>query len=347
MKKKIFIILAFLTLSANFSFAGLKFNFTGTGNTSADTAISNYLTQFTSTFDPILQSSAESFTLTNVTQPVFGEPYRNFVVGASLGIAAAPKISFDKSKPGGEILDSLNTSVPLFGDVNPASLGGAIAPFITISLDPLAGIFGLNFFKDTDFTFKVFSLNIGKDSNDVKVKFFNIGFILRKRILGKSKLIPFIFSFEGISGSLGVFYSKNKLSFNTGINHSETVDTVTFSANQFTGSLETKSLTLDTEWKAYFNFLEFMDIFGGGGVSLNLENKVDVNTQITGTISSGGFNSTNGASIYGETNGRTFVPRILVGLQANFWVLKFAGQYSLAFAEEKVMNISFTTALSF
>jgi len=348
--KKIFILLFAIGLITP-AFAKISINYTGFPGIggSYKTIFDSYIVEYGTISGDLFSSMADCFAITNTTQPVFGEGYRNLAVGVTggVGVVTPPEASAGSAT---------------FGDVG---IGATAAPFVTISLDPLYSIFGLGIFEDSDLTIKLLPLTIKPkiSGNTWTMKFFNMGVILRKRIISPMTLIPVLLSFEGVSVSLGTFYSNNKINGSASISKTERFD---YSEGSLTGYVEgtissldlevkTKSFSFDTEVKGYVNLLYILDLFAGFGATLNLTNTFEVNAtipasvKVTITSPTPGTSTDSGAIVIsGDDSGKTFIPRLVSGFQINLGPVKIPVQYTYVLGtKNKSYAITFGVTVSF
>jgi hypothetical protein len=316
--------------------------------------INDIIGEYAKYADPFFYAEANTFTFSNVTQPVIGDPHRNFAIGGTFGISTSDKLV--KAAFGGEVS---NLGI---GDLG---IGMTGAVFGTMSLNWLGSIIGI--FENTDVTVKIFpfklpTINFAEGSVDINL--FNLGVQLRKQIVEDITLIPVLLSFSGVSVSLGLFTSTNTVNMTYGLNEVKSFGvnvlgipgTGTFSANTITAKFETSSFSLDGEIKPYLNILGFLDVFGGLGLTINLLNSTEISGNIDGTMSidlgGSNFASSNGLlSITGSTDAENeivLMPRFSAGFQLNIFVLKIAAQYSQTFAlDHNVSNLAFAVMVSF
>ncbi|HOJ49803.1 MAG TPA: hypothetical protein PKW55_03225 [Spirochaetota bacterium] len=349
MKKKIRILITLTILFSIVSVSYAKISATYTGFTTlggnAKTIFDSYIEEYGVNSLNLFGSMADCFAITNTTQPVFGEGYRNLAIGVTGGIGVTVPPSTGAGSEG----------------LGNAGLGVTAAPFITISLDPLYSILGIGIFEDSDITFKLLPLNIKID--EWKLNFFNMGIILRKRIISPSTLVPVVLSFEGVSVSLGVFYSNNKINGNVDIGKTEKFE---YNQPPLTGYVEgtiqslnmefkSKSFSFDSEIKGYVNLLYILDIFAGFGITYNLSNNVEVtatlpaNANVVVTAPIGSSTTDSGTIIInGEDSGRSFIPRLVSGIQLNLGPVKIPVQGALILGgENKTYAVTFGVTISF
>ncbi len=346
MKRKILVLgIALSMIIGTGAFAGLKVEWSKAGQFgSVPTQFNDYISKYTSGVDQVFGGLADAFTVSNIGHPVFGEAHRSFVIGVSTGISVA--LPPDAGSAGAETLN--------FG------IGASAAPFVTFSLGFLSD-FGLGFFEDTDLTFKIFKYTLNDISVFKKMEFFNLGMIFRKKLVGKTRLIPLLLSFEGISLSLGTHYTNNKLDIEVGVDQQESVDLgdgfkATLTADKAFFTLETESFSLDAEMKFYLNILAILDVYAGIGASYQFISKVTSDSsipatlRITNTHTGGGLDDSDTASllITGEGEGQKFLPRVMGGIQINLGPIKLPVQASYVFNEDvNVYTINFGLSISF
>jgi hypothetical protein len=354
--KRILILLLLIFSTSAFS---LNVRFSGdfsSAPTEIQNLISNYVSEYTESYDTLMGTLSNSFAQANITQPVFGSPNQNFALGVVLGSSWTTD-KLDENKPGGETLNSFQQDLwGPFDQANLLTIGFSGGAFLTISTHWLGGIF-----RDTDLTFKLFYMDYQKFMGDdvETAESLNFGINLRKELLSKTRLIPLLLSFEGISLSTGLFYASSQFtSSQISMNESESVQmynnsSVTFDADSAKFDMNIKNLALDAEIKAYFNIFYFVDIFGGAGLSFNFYNSMEVDSRVNGTLSadynSGTFtdSKTGALVISGEGEGNVFVPRLSVGVQLNVGPVKVPIQYSVSYADLTIKTLSAGVTLAF
>lgn len=326
-----------------FSVVSYSYNVTYTGTFGSLTQITDISSAYETSFDSTLKNFADAFAVSNTSQPVFGEPYRNLAFGISIS-AATPEAP-DPGKAGSVTMDDV--------------YGASVGVFGTISLDPLDGIFGLGFFENSDFTVKLMKTP-QIEYDDYEGKLWNLGLIFRKQLLSKGSIIPMIFSFEGIGFSFGYFLQRNEL--NEKISSTSLVERVyleggNYSEFSITGGhkyLEVDISSLDSELKFYFNFLGFLDIFFGGGLTYTFASDIYSNIEIQGEInvydSSGtivpGQTQTGSIIIDGNGSGSKWIPRAVVGGQINILMIKVPFQAAFTFGEGDKIGLALTTGVT-
>lgn len=358
MKLKKFWLAAMLAALFTAQGFALKVDFSGITDPTAVNLVNQYVNDYTGALDPMFGAMANSFAVGNASQPIFGKPNQTFAIGFNMGIGFSD-MEFDEGKAGGDVLNESVFEAPGVGNINALTIGIAAAPYLTLSLDPLAGIFGLDYFENSDLTVKVFSLKLGQSGDEISADLFSFGLVFRKQFIEEITLVPVLFSVTGVSYSAGIFYSSNKLTskIDLGIPE-ETVDyggigSVGFAANDVDLNMTIKSFTLDGDIKGFVNVLYLFDLYAGLGLSINLSNSVDVSGKFNGTISA--YDNTDtliessaqGLTVSGAGEGSVFVPRFMFGTQINLWVLKIGAQYSVALAKDTIKNISIGMSVAF
>ena len=338
MKQKILIltllvgVFAATNVMAKYTFSYIGTDITGFGG------YDEYVDKYLSSVNTTLGSFADAFVSANVSQPVFGEPYRNLALGGALSFAIAGLP--EDGDPGSVTLED-------------TAIGISAGAFATLSLDPLDGIFGLGLFANSDFTVKFMKTpKIEGDKTDAE--FWNLGLILRKRLVSKARIIPLVLSFEGIGISLGYFMQKNKINQVLDIGATEIVDitggTATLTADTGILDLEIETKTLDAEMKFYFNILGFLDLFFGAGMSYNLQTDVSALMSVDSDVSfntGGPIESASGGTllISGTGTGKKWLPRAVAGVQLNILMIKIPAQVAITKNEDKY-GVAVTTGVT-
>jgi len=339
----------------------LKIDYSGITDADAIQMMDKYVKDYKDAIDPAFGAMANSFVVGNVSQPLIGKPHVGFLaIGVNAGVAFSD-MDFNNKTAGGKTLNEALIDVPGAGKVNALTIGVAAAPYATLSLDPLAGIFGLNFFADSDITAKLLTFKLGKRGDEFFTDLFSFGLIFRKQIIDEITLVPFIFSVSGVSFSAGLFYTSNEVSTIVGLDLTETMEydgmgSVAFGADDLNVGMKVKSMTFDADVKGFFNIAYFLDLYAGFGLSFNFSNKIDVNGDITGSIDV--YDSSNtllgssaqGLKISGEGKGSGFIPRFMIGTQINIWMVKVGAQYTMAFPKgsaDTVKSISVGVGVAF
>ena len=336
MRRIILLSLVLFVFMGKGVYAGVTVTWDGTTTSSIQTV----LDQYTSGANKFFRGMADAFTTANVVQPNFGEPYRNFVIGGSLGVAVA-------KPPEGENAGNKGFSKFDFG------AGLTLAPFITISLEPLAESI-TSYFKDSDLTIKILPLSFG-DKNKTYAKFLTLGLIFRKKIGNKRNWLKPLFTYAGLGYSVGLFYNQNEITAKFNINQTETISTglgdAYFAITNGNFNVDTKSLSLDVEIKPYFNALWILDVFVGLGCSVNLVSKFSVSGNLNGQLNTtnlGGGTETSSMRVVAEEKGHVVVPRIIIGIQFNILMIKIPIQYSKSYSEDSEIHaLTFGLAFSF
>jgi len=296
MKKITLVGLIFTLFIASGAFATVSINYVGgtpVGN------IDNYTAEYVNNAVAFLKNTADGLAISNTVFPVFGDPHRSFVIGIN---GAATWILPNDKKVGKDSLKETDFVV-------------AGAPFITIGLS-----------ENLDLTFKGMpSITIKKGSDTIKA--LNAGGVLRHRLLAKTRLIPLLFSFEGLTWSIGGFYSKNnfKRSETQSLSYQEYIEGVPFTValHKVEHNVDTKNVAFDFEVKPFFNLLEIIDIFGGIGVSYNLVSEAKADSKVYTDISAGGNNYSGGYyHLTGTENGKKVILRYMAGIQINLGPIK-------------------------
>lgn len=315
-----------------------KINVTFTGSIGGD-SFTYYTEAYADALEQFFAANADAFTISNVSQPVFGEPYRDLVLGVTGGLATATPP--DAGQAGSQSLG--------YG------FGVTAAPFLTLSLDPLSSLLDLEFFKDSDFTIKLLPLSL--HIKETHMKFFNLGLFFRKQYHSKAKLWGNWLTFLGTNYGVGLFYTRNTISTVVDIDHAEYValpdgSVAVLTAEKAYLNFETESSSLDFEFKGYVNVLWVMDFFAGAGLTVNTTNKFTTNSRIPGHLEflySGTSGSGDGTLLMtGSGEGQAAIFRIMGGFQVNLGPVKIPVQYTKAVTKNVVVHVTtFGVSLSF
>lgn len=331
--------------------------------------VMDYTAQYTQVIDPAFSAMSDSYAISNSNQPIFGKPNHWLAVGFNTGVGFS-SMKFDENKAGGKELNSANIDAPVFGNINPLTLGVVVAPYASISLGWMSALLGIEFFEKTDITLKYLSFN-SKDitGDDYNAKMSNFGLTFRKQFFEDTTLIPLLLSFSGLSWNIGFNTSSVDGHVNVPVSSDNDVNMgaynatydkiVKFSTNDAIIDYHVKTFSLDTELKGYVNILYFLDLYFGAGVTWNLQNKVDIDGTITGSLAPGLKDTTTGAKYYdttvpgglridGEGQGQKLIPRIMMGSQINIAFIKIGAQYSVAYTKDaNIKNITFGAGIEF
>jgi hypothetical protein len=362
-KRIIFLLALIITLNPFFIFS-INIQPTESGAFTGIFAdnLNTYANKFEDNFDTLLGTMTDSFSQNNVVQPVYASSHKTFTFGISLGLGWSTE-KLDDTDAGGKTLNQMRLGSPsLFKDAHPLSFGMGSSAFITIYLDQLELFSRNSFFLNSSFTFKAMYYDYSfvlEELNTAEV--FDTGAIFRKNFYKNQFSSQGIISFNGIRISTGLFYNYSNLYFkNIAINETETFTgsnyQVQFDAENATLEIDTSAFTLDAEILTGFRFFTVLDIFGGIGFSWGIISKATIDGILNGTLISrydidndGSYESSQqsnqGFTADGSTQGRTLVPRIMLGVRLDFDLIKIPFQYSVSYSHLTIKT--FTTGLSF
>ncbi|MFC1528511.1 hypothetical protein ACFL5B_01235 [Candidatus Latescibacterota bacterium] len=342
-KKCSLVIMSFLLLIGSNVYAvdsdfildeGNQSYLTSFANINARNYLNQYISRYTKNMNNLFDRWADSFALTGTNMPPLGKPNLNSTAGISIGGGFYNKDNYDIG---------LRTVDEGIGSILDCTFS------YTFSSDKISRKFAEGLWKNTDITVMFNNLSI-IGFEDVRMHLSNIGAVVRKQVVQEKPLIRRLVTLQGVSLSLGTFYSRfagreddighHFCQYSTNPEDQEIVvvdqksgGTVTITSpstpeDDYKGLvhypyLDFVSFSFHSEIKGYMNLFHFVDLFSGVGIAFIPYNKMysDISSDVTVRISDNqGLDEKYNGKIttIGTGKGDLFMAKFINGIVFNF-----------------------------
>ena len=220
-----------------------------------------------------------------------------------------------------------NPTVPSAG----ANAGFHIGIGITKRIDITAKLFNLGWIYRPEYKKDKSAETTAYDISVEEVKVISAGLKFRYNLVQRTRIIPIILSFGGITLGLQFDYMKGSMESTLKFTETETISYGGISTSAVgewnnTGKLEWQYFTVTPEILMYFDVLYFFSLYTGPGISFNT-GSMDFSMTGTGTVKQGSTTLATGTvDINYKLKPYRVMPKWTAGLEVNLFILKLQAE---------------------